>query len=728
MLKRAGRTGGVGVSKERRKTVTGIFFGQSELDYMFHTGPTYMTMAPASKLGQDNLIVFRQQGELTPAVRTVVNATTASAGQVNPAMTALGEFLNFATPGIQYVIGDGAVPGTSRYQLIDDTTDATEGSNKRYWADFQTVVDGIVREFGFVNVLIENWYNADEALIPTFRTSFWPMYFGVLPDNVTSHPIDTAYAGRVHNHFLWDATAPIDSNGRGTFDRSRTQWSILGPMPFYQTGQTTEAANFSTPESRRNMEPARLRMERVTNDSLAVSVGAVYGPSSHLCRFGGSSTAIHPDTGTKDGQIGLVWAFAVPLIRAAGFRIEEPTIHSVEVQPDGSYAEVLVNLPNGGNLTTLAALESRAPYAGSSPYQQDVTGFEVARGWRRRPVFKTSDTTSLTRFRGTVTISDTGSGTPRRGRVRLTPTEPFEFGDSLSYTRGDGTTMLQWSRDADLYPYYLLETIPSLRDTSATYPFPGVAVKPFQADLFIPRAAPDFVPRGINLPGSTYFYTETTFVEGSNRGLMSFWFRHTGPTWVSSPSRQLFELRTLSGSAVFGAVTTGSNRITFRIFQTGVGVVGFAVPVNTFQPDIWYHVLWAWDWDTAPKRFQIAVNGALLNTSSYTFTGTGFALSDMARFSLGATGGQSNSFIGDFGHFWLDFQNSLDISIQANREKFILAGQPVDLGPYGELPVGVRPQFYFHGNANNERWTNLGTIGSIPLIGTASNSSTHPGS
>jgi len=57
----------------------------------------------------------------------------------------------------------------------------------------------------------------------------------------------------------------------------------------------------------------------------------------------------------------------------------------------------------------------------------------------------------------------------------------------------------------------------------------------------------------------------------------------------------------------------------------------------------------------------------------------------------------------------------LDLSVQANREKFALAGAPVDLGGSGELPTGLPPEWYYDGAA--PAWSNHGAASSVALDG-----------
>jgi hypothetical protein len=155
-------------------TITAMVMGQSEMEYLFNTDIFYRAITQPTP-GNGNLIVVTQFGNNAAPVRTVVNSTTVAANQVNPAMAALSAFLAYVEPTKTFVLGDGSVEGTSRYDLSDDSTD---GSDSRIWNDFASVANNIATNEGSVQNLIECWYNADAARINDFRTNFWPFYFG----------------------------------------------------------------------------------------------------------------------------------------------------------------------------------------------------------------------------------------------------------------------------------------------------------------------------------------------------------------------------------------------------------------------------------------------------------------------------------------------------------------------------------------------------------------------
>ncbi len=695
-------------------TVTGVVLAQSEEDYVFNTGSFYRNIAQPTP-GNGNLIVFTQSGTGAAPVRTVVNPTTVAAGEVNPAMAALSALLAYAAPGVQFVLGDGAVPGTGRPDLYDDSTD---GSDDRAWSDFTSVVSAIEGEFGSVQNLIECWYNNDAGSIATFKASFWPFYFGANADG-SAFALGSTHNGRRVDHCLFDASAATNAKGRGLFKRAETKWRVLTPMPFLglpdSTAGGTELPNFSNDGAgtMRLREPARATMHALAGDTLAQSAGIEVGPSAHVCKFGGMSTDIHPDRGNPDGQVLLTWPIAVALLRAAGMAIGEPEIDpdGTTVASDGSWAEFAVKLPNGGTLKTLAGHRGTA-YTGSAPHQQAVTGVEITRsGGARKPVFRTIETSYPASHRGTVTITDTGTGVgaARRGRVRITPSQPFASGDALSYLRGQANGGLLQPRDLDLYRWFLIEHVPALYDATATYPFEGIAVKPYQADLNITVAAA-FQARSATFDGTDYYASGSVAVPAGAIGMASLWLRNTQTTWNVSTAR-IFHWR-IGSTVVLELSTASSGRLTMRVNNdTATDTVTFyAAAGNTqFATNTWYHVLASW----GGGKWDVYVNGVLMVSTA--ITTVDMAGQSLTQVGVGATSTGSGQWTGDLGHFYLNLAETLDFSVAANRAKFAVGGQPVNLGANGELPTGNVPAYYYDGAA--PAFSNQGSAGNVTLTG-----------
>ncbi|MFV0491254.1 MAG: LamG-like jellyroll fold domain-containing protein [Pseudorhodobacter sp.] len=694
-------------------TVSAIIFGQSELEYLLNTGIYYRSISQPIP-GDGNLILFTQSGEGSAPVRTEVNLDTVSAGQVNPAMAALSAFLDFAAPGQQFVIGDGAVSGTSRFGLGDDSAD--DGDN-RIWLDFTSVVDAVEDEAGSVGHLIECWYNADAASVKNgnFRSHFWPLYFGT-DGTGAAFTLGGTVNGSDVNHCLWDATATVTAKGRGVFARDETSWHILGPMPFLDAPEAPEMAGFSA-NNARMIEPSRANMVALESDDLAQSVDLRVGPSSHICRFGGSSSEIHPDVANPDGQILLMWPIAMALLRASGMEINEPQVVGIEGPEDGAHADLLVSLPNGGTLTTLRAFRE-GTYAGSAPHRQPVTGVEITRDTLRRPVYLETETSYPAQFRGAVTIqsaSETHGIHGRVGRVRIIPETPFASGDTLSYLRGQATAVLQEPRDFDLYPDFLIEHIPALHDETATYPFEGIAVRPFQQDIHVPVSTVAFTPRSAGFDGSSGYagLLGSSAIAGT-QGMFSIWLRSRDTAWNASAGQRILQARGTGGAIGLDLYTAGNGRLVLRLYNDSASdtLVFYAgsTSAERFEVNEWYHLMVGWDTTGA----SIWVNGTQLRTQS--FNSVDMAGGPIMQLGIGMQVTGSSDWIGDLGHLWFSVTQTPDLSDPANRAKFAQGGAPVDLGPNGQIPTGTAPEWYFDGDGSG--WTNQGTAGTPPLEGT----------
>lgn len=693
--------------------ISALLMGQSQLEHLMSTGPTYRQITQPTP-GNGNVTMYTQSGAGVAPVKTVVNAATVAAGSVNPSIAAMSAWLEFIAPGRKFMIGDGAVPGVGRYSLTDDSTD---GADLWAWADFTSVINQIETDSGKgLDNLVECWWGSDDAYLTTFKTAFWPFYFGTDAAGASFTLGNTVNSRRV-DHCLWDGTAATSAKGRGIFSRDATKWHIVTPTPFDDSPVSPAAANTYFSQAARMSEPKRQTAIDLAADTLATSVALKVGPSSHIANFEGD---VHPSTTDPDGQILSMWPLAVAVARGAGVTINEPTVYGITGPTDGSYADITVDLPNGGNLTTLRALRSLSMPGTPSPHQQAVTGFETFRSATRRPVYNASETSFAAESRGTVTIVDAGSGSPRRGTVRITPTVPFAFGETISYLRGQGSAALIHPRDFTnkLYLDMLIEHVPSLYQSGALYPFEGVAVRPYQADLVVNVPAPAFTARGANFNGSTWYGSTSVSVPAGASGMASCWLRQT-TTWAAGV--RIFTI-TVGTTAVFEIYSGSAGRMTTRVNNdTGTDTISlFAAAGSTqFVADRWYHFAVTWTATSA----KIYVDGVLQTTLSYaSLDANGNTLT---RFILGASNtGGSSAWTGDIGHLWISPTQMLDLSVSANMLKFLNGKNPVDLGGSGQTPTGTAPEWYYDGTG--AAWSNKGTAGDVTLYGTLSASSDAP--
>ena len=171
-----------------------------------------------------------------------------------------------------------------------------------------------------------------------------------------------------------------------------------------------------------------------------------------------------------------------------GSPYSNPRCLGVTIPTGGAYADIEVSLPNGGDLTTIRALESRAaPLRRASALSAGHGLRDPARGRQRR----SSGVRSSRRPRRTTSSIRRGIGEPSRSRTPEAARRagassasrrpfPSRTGDMIEFDRGDASAMLVKPRDSDakLYLDQPLESVPAWRDMSATYPFPGVPVRP----------------------------------------------------------------------------------------------------------------------------------------------------------------------------------------------------------------------------------------------------------
>lgn len=483
--------------------------GQSELDYTlnpagFYSGITYPTVAA------ENMTVAVQVSGGGIATRRITEATKTL---TNVAMIALANALHKAQPGRKFMVLDLAEPGTSRAGLMSDSDDASGG---RKWSEFAAMV-AFARSGGSdVGHVVECWYNSDAATLHTFANEWMPYYIGQR-DGGGAFTLGTVNPDSVRNptmavdHCLWDITAAPSALGRGIFARARTKYHMLTPMPFADTSTGVEQINFTgIGRSLQLDRPARDAAKAFYDDSRVQTFAGGWGPSMHVVDFKGGA---HPDEADPWGICQMGRNYLPAFLRASGYTIGEPTIIDTATASDGSYADVIVDLPNGGTLTTLRILNSLAAPSVPPPHLQPVIGFEIRRSGdtdaQRRPVLKTAETTYPAAYRGTVTIIDAGSGTVpnRRARIRITPVTPFaSSGDALEFLRGEANAAILDPRDsnADLYKDMPIEHVPALYDATTLYPYMGVPVRP-QPALLALVAGNDFVatPADLTLSGVT---------------------------------------------------------------------------------------------------------------------------------------------------------------------------------------------------------------------------------
>jgi hypothetical protein len=227
-------------------------------------------------------------------------------------------------------------------------------------------------------------------------------------------------------------------------------------------------------------------------------------------------------------------------------------------------------------------------------------------------------------------------------------------------------------------------------------------------------AASSYTPRGAAFDGATGFRQTTglSFTPSSS-GAISFWFRNRDSAWNTISAGRFFETRN-SFTPNFEFFTAPSGLMQLRVSNntaTDLLSVRESIGPNvSFSLNQWYHVCADW----SGSRVNVYVDG-VLNASITGITSFDMAASAITQFALGCNVGGTVFPIGDMASVWIAFNQTLDFSVATNYEKFVLAGQPVDLGSDGSLPTGTAPEIFFEWDAGGSTFTQRGSL-SMTLI------------
>lgn len=182
----------------------------------------------------------------------------------------------------------------------------------------------------------------------------------------------------------------------------------------------------------------------------------------------------------------------------------------------------------------------------------------------------------------------------------------------------------------------------------------------------------------------------------------------------------------LGGRLITGQTSVGGAAALTRIVQGGsgnfsmngynsAGVEICNLQSSVLPTDVWVHVMGSADMTDTGKR-HLYVNGVsdLAIVGVYTNDTIDFTYAD---WTIGAYGDGSSSFNGSIAEMWFAPGVYIDLSVAANRQKFISSTlHQVNLGDHGELPTGTPPLVYLGNNSFN--WEqNLGTGGDFEVNG-----------
>ena len=223
----------------------------------------------------------------------------------------------------------------------------------------------------------------------------------------------------------------------------------------------------------------------------------------------------------------------------------------------------------------------------------------------------------------------------------------------------------------------------------------------------------------VGFTGSQYYTHAANIGNGTDlTGIISVWMQR-----ASNSSR--YKTFGSQGSLTAGTwETSGEHR--FRATY----INGAANSVRAYGGtapglDTTYHLLLAWNTGTGVVTQHINDVSSISSAIS-----TGVAPDfDSSNFSIGswADPGYASFHNGKIADFYLTLGETLDMTVEANRRKFIDAsGNPVSLGADGSTPTGSQPEVYLGGTTKDyTNWEeNLGSASNFVKTGTPTDGGT----
>ncbi len=221
----------------------------------------------------------------------------------------------------------------------------------------------------------------------------------------------------------------------------------------------------------------------------------------------------------------------------------------------------------------------------------------------------------------------------------------------------------------------------------------------------------DYLTRGGDLTGS----------KNGRQGTLSVWLRLDGGDGSI--------LSFLSNGTGISFRRNNNNTLAFNLDNASGGALArFSSTATFLASSAWLHVLLSWNvnFSIGNKIIQLYINdasAAISMGSDQNPNNIGYSGSD---WTVGAGKSGGSLFNGAISELWFDQSNHIDLSVTANRRKFIGAGgKPVSLGADGSLPTGTSPILYLN-NPAASFGINKGTGGSFSVTGSLDDASTSP--
>ncbi len=199
-------------------------------------------------------------------------------------------------------------------------------------------------------------------------------------------------------------------------------------------------------------------------------------------------------------------------------------------------------------------------------------------------------------------------------------------------------------------------------------------------------------------------------------GLMSWWFKRKGgigaTRFIWHSDGGIFQMRSLSTNLINISSNNGLNLLTTTTIT---------------DTTTWHHLIASWDRGNGLAHIYVD------DVDDITISSNTDAVVDYTRFghAIGSLESvKANNWDAEVADFYYNNQEFLDLSVVANRRKFLnAAGKPVFLGSDGALPTGSQPRVFFSGEA--AVWnagTNLGSSQNFSMDGAVTAAANSPSS
>ena len=232
-----------------------------------------------------------------------------------------------------------------------------------------------------------------------------------------------------------------------------------------------------------------------------------------------------------------------------------------------------------------------------------------------------------------------------------------------------------------------------------------------------------YAPNGVFFDSSSDYINSSTVtgITDSDKFTMSFWFRI--PLGIDDWDGLIYEgslggdVQVYINDCWHGSCDDDIHEIQARFRSDrgpGAGDDDHKI-MEIFSSDLnagqWYHALLSFDSsdETGPAIHLYIDDADAERGVSLTSTSNSYLVEFDGNQAVGGLSGNQMGI--ELADFWVDVGTYLDLTVAANRRKFISAtGQPMYLGPDGSLPIGKKPDLFFTGDADD--WhTNKGAGG-----------------